>query len=366
MNTAVTVVILYFELVLVLLLQMTDNGSWRFSRSGHRNGKKWRPNYSSENSSEVGSVKSSKMLLRAESRQSTTSSEFHFNTLKQLEHPNAIVLGGFGETSTDYTLGRNGTLHNGTVPNGKVHDVPVTVEINGQATTRFDYDQPKLCSNGYDNPAMSKSSSFDSVDRAIDDWKNSLKEDGMPEEDLVNSQNEMMFSYDNKAAEFDISVPKPADSVAEMNHVNSTTETSKDAPITTADPPIIDTGFTTPVKSQSPPISNTNSNPPEPDTKSPAEESKVVSEISAPISTTPSNVAVVHPTKRLSVKDRINIFERDNKTNTLQPKSNTNGVLPNGYNNNNFHSLPRKLEKPSAHVQPQPMVSQDRDADVML
>ena len=339
---------------------MSGDGSWRYTRS-LKKGNAWRPNYSSENSSEHGSLKSTKYLLRQESRKSVTSmsSDFHFSTLKHLEHDHAVVLGGFGETSTDYTLSRNGTL-----PNGKVHDV--TVEMNGHAETKFDSDAAKSGKEGHDNPAMSKSSSFDSVDRAIDEWKQTVKKENVVEDDLVNSQNEMMFCYDNKALDkddglIDLNTPVVAP-VSPMKDLVDAAAKNEASNVNGADPE----GATPTLKSS--PVKEVKEIP------APIQYSEADVTSPIPVSksnvTSPAPVAVVHPTKRLSVKEMKSMFEgtNNNQTNTLQPKkgTGTNGYLQNGLNNNKFHSLPRKLEKPSAHVQPQQVISLDRDADVAL
>ena len=255
-------------------------------------------------------MRSSKRLLREDSRHSTASDVFHFNTLRHLDHPNAIVLGGFGETSTDYTLTRNGTLpncnsfkRNGTLPqNGSVHynkgdnssdEVIITDTIKSKAEqAEITFNNHKMQTQGYDNPSLSKSDSMDSMEKAMLAVRQQEAQQ-QHEDDLVNSQNDFMFSYDNKAL---------ATSAIDLN---------------------------TPVH--------------------------------AP-------VAVVLPNKRPSVKEMKSMFETGSKNevnhNTLQHKG-TNGVLKNGLSNR-YATLPSKLdEKPSAQIPPQ-LISEHRDADVQL
>lgn len=193
-----------FENSTLCLLQ-ASMGSWRYSRNVVR-GKVWRPDYAaSEESSERGSLRSSKFLLRQESSYSV-SSDFHFNTLHTIDHPNALVLEGFGETSTDETLKRQATLKN----NGSLPHISDTVKSNGTLPYISDtmkskaeqaeitYNNEIKCREGWENGALMKSESFDSIDRAIDDWKTTIKPT-VTEDDLLSSQNEGLFAYDNLA-----------------------------------------------------------------------------------------------------------------------------------------------------------------------
>ncbi len=101
-------------------LQHTVYGGYNYNRGYVTNGRKWRPDGSvnsmgADTVSEAGSQKSSSSAL-VNSRcfilreDSTTSSahnfDFHYNTLRAIDHPHALTTSGFGESSTDATLPR--------------------------------------------------------------------------------------------------------------------------------------------------------------------------------------------------------------------------------------------------------------------
>ena len=91
-----------------------------YNRGFVTNGRKWRPDGSvnsmgADSISEAGSQKSSAsgvpmnnryIILREDSTSSAYNFNFHYNTLRAIDHPHALTHGGFGESSTDATLPR--------------------------------------------------------------------------------------------------------------------------------------------------------------------------------------------------------------------------------------------------------------------
>ena len=91
-----------------------------YNRGFVTNGRKWRPDGSvnsmgADTISEAGSQKSSAsgvpmnsryIILREDSTSSAYNFNFHYNTLRAIDHPHALTTSGFGESSTDATLPR--------------------------------------------------------------------------------------------------------------------------------------------------------------------------------------------------------------------------------------------------------------------
>ena len=90
-----------------------------YNRGFVTNGRKWRPDGSvnsmgADTISEAGSQKSSSsgpmnsryIILREDSTSSAYNFDFHYNTLRAIDHPHALTRSGFGESSTDATLPR--------------------------------------------------------------------------------------------------------------------------------------------------------------------------------------------------------------------------------------------------------------------
>lgn len=84
------------------------------------NGRKWRPEFDSDTGSEKYSADSKYILLREDSSASALSFSNHYNTLHTIEHPHALMMGGFGESSTDVTLPRAASKKKRRVANGDI------------------------------------------------------------------------------------------------------------------------------------------------------------------------------------------------------------------------------------------------------
>ena len=77
-----------------------------FGKDYVTNGRKWRPDFDSETGSEKSLAETKYILLREDSSASALSFSFHYNTLRTIENPHALMNGGFGESSTDLSLPR--------------------------------------------------------------------------------------------------------------------------------------------------------------------------------------------------------------------------------------------------------------------
>ncbi len=112
---------MYLTLNILLSFQHTVYGG--YNRGFVTNGRKWRPDGSvngmgADTISEAESMRSNGtagsmpgmngryVILREDSTSSAFSFNMHYNTLHAIEHPHALTMGGFGESSTDATLPR--------------------------------------------------------------------------------------------------------------------------------------------------------------------------------------------------------------------------------------------------------------------
>ena len=94
--------------LLFLLLQGIESGG--YNRGYLTNGEKWRPKFdwaASDAGSEKSHPGSKYIMLREDSTSSAYSFNQHYQTIRAIDHPHALMMGGFGETDTDMTLPRH-------------------------------------------------------------------------------------------------------------------------------------------------------------------------------------------------------------------------------------------------------------------
>ena len=101
------------------------------------NGRKWRPEFDSETGSEKSSADAKYILLREDSSASALSFSNHYNTLRTIDSPHALMTGGFGESSTDLTIPRTSKkkkrlTHNGDISLDSIED---PMEVMPSSTT---------------------------------------------------------------------------------------------------------------------------------------------------------------------------------------------------------------------------------------